>query len=93
MKITSTTAKPLQLPDLTGGSDHIDLPPGVAVPVANWADYAGNVIVQAWVKAGVLRVGKDRGQQKTVDVSGITFPLAAKLSGDDGVVVKALVGD
>ena len=60
MKITNTTANPLQLPDLTGGSDHIDLPPGVAVPVANWEDYDGNVIVQAWVKAGVLKAEKGR---------------------------------
>ena len=52
MKITNTTANPLQLPDLTGGSDPTGLPPGIAPPVANWADYAGNVIVQAWVMDG-----------------------------------------
>lgn len=51
MNITNTHKGPVALPN---GQE---LLPGVSTPVHKWAEIKKNVVVAAWLKAGVLREG------------------------------------
>lgn len=51
MNITNTHKGPVALPN---GQE---LLPGVSTPVHNWVEIKKNVVVAAWIKAGVLREG------------------------------------